>query len=184
MVRPRNVNRYVEEKEIPDWEQETFNSRNEIKKAAQAVTDMGEMLSDMSENKIHKMPLTDEIRKAVLDLKEMKQKRVGPALKRQRLFLGRLLRTNEHVIRELKAKMYEEEQKSKLQNAHFQRLEKWRDRMIEEGDDALNVFMSDYPQVDRTQLRQLIRNAQKERAQEKPPKSARLIFQYLKGLEW
>lgn len=184
MVRPRNVNRHVPEKAVPDWEQEEFNSRTEIKKAAQAVTDMGEQLTGLSEAAIHKLPLTDEIREAVLMLKSMQGKKMGPALKRQRLFLGKLLRSNEPIIAAVKAQLAEEEQKSKLQNAHFHRLEKWRDRLLEEGDSALAELLATYPQVDRTQVRQLMRNAAKEAKQNKPPKSARLIFQYLKGLEW
>ncbi len=39
-----------------------------------------------------------------------------------------------------------------------------------------------YPTADRQQLRSLIRNAQKEKATNKPPKSARQIFQYLREL--
>ena len=40
MVRARNVNRSKIAMEIPDWEQEEFDSRTQIKKAAQAVVDL------------------------------------------------------------------------------------------------------------------------------------------------
>lgn len=172
------------EKDIPDWEQEEFNSRTEIKKAAEAVTDMGDQLSEMTVSAIKKMPMPEDIRQAVLTLKEMKEKKVGPALKRQKLFLGRLLRGNEAAIHDIKMQIQQQEQKAKLQNAHFHRLEKWRDRLLAGGDEALSDLMNEYPQADRTQLRQLIRNAHKEAEQNKPPKSSRLIFQYLRGLAW
>ena len=42
MVRPRNVNRVKKEHEVRDWEQEEFESRTQIKNAAQAVTDLGD----------------------------------------------------------------------------------------------------------------------------------------------
>ncbi|MPQ76026.1 ribosome biogenesis factor YjgA [Hydrogenovibrio sp. JE_KL2] len=181
MVRPRNVNRAKTPKEIPDWEQEEFESRTDIKKAAQAVTDLGEKLAELSESKIKSLGLTDELLNAILLLKRMDK---GPALKRQKAFIGKLLRKNEDLIVEIKEKFQEEEQKAQQQNAHFHRLEKWRDRLIEEGDDALNEFLESYPQADRTLLRQSIRNAQKEAEQNKPPKSSRAIFKYLRGLEW
>ncbi|MDG6772953.1 ribosome biogenesis factor YjgA [Thiomicrorhabdus sp. ZW0627] len=181
MVRPRNVNRTKASTEVPDWEQEEFQSRTQIKKAAQAVTDLGEQIAEMSETDIKKLQLPSEFEQAILLLKTMDK---GPAIKRQKLFLGKYLRQNEPLIVEIKDKLAEIEARTKQQNAHFQQLEKWRDRMVEEGDDALAEFLQKYPQADRQQLRQWIRNAQKEREGNKPPKSARLIFKYLRGLEW
>lgn len=181
MVRPRNVNRTKTPKTVPDWEQEEFDSRTDIKKAAQAVTDLGEKLAEMTESKIRKFDLPDELLNAILLLKRLEK---GTALKRQKAFVGKLLRKNEGLIVEIKEKFMEEELKAQQQNAHFHRLEKWRDRLIEEGDEALNEFIGVYPQVDRSFLRQTIRNAQKEAEQNKPPKSSRAIFKYLRGLEW
>lgn len=181
MVRPRNINRKVTPKEIPNWEQEAFKSRTEVKKAAEAVTDLGEQLTEMTVTQIKKMQLPIEVQDAVLMLKGMDK---GPAMKRQKLFLGRLLRQHEEIIIEIKTKLEEAEIKAKAMNAHFHRLEVWRDRMLAGGDEALNEFMNMYTHADRSQLRTWIRNAQKEAEENKPPKSARALFQYLKGLEW
>jgi len=38
-------------------------------------------------------------------------------------------------------------------------------------------------EADRQQLRQLVRNANKESQQNKPPKASRLLFKYLKELQ-
>ncbi len=76
----------------------------------------------------------------------------------------------------------------KLKNRHnqqvalFHKLEVLRDRLIEQGDGAMDEVIELYPTADRQQLRSLIRNAQKEKATNKPPKSARQIFQYLREL--
>lgn len=76
----------------------------------------------------------------------------------------------------------------KLKNRHnqqvalFHKLEMLRDRLIDEGDEAMADVIALYPQADRQQLRSMIRNAQKEKAGNKPPKSARQIFQYLREL--
>lgn len=181
MVRPRNVGRMVEEKAVPDWEQEAFESRTEIKKAAQAVTDLGEKIAQMTEAQIHKLQLPQEFTDAVLMLKSMGK---GPALKRQKMFVGKLLRQNEALIVEIKGKLAELEAKQKQQTAHFHQLELWRDRLLNEGDAALSELLEHYPQIDRQQMRQWIRNASKEAQQNKPPKSSREIFQYLKSLNW
>jgi len=181
MVRPRNVGRVQAKKATPDWEQEEFESRTDIKKAAQAVTDLGEQLSQMTESEIKKLDLPTTLLDALMLLKRMDK---GPALKRQKLYIGKYLRQDEPLIIEIKSKLAEIETKKKQQNAHFHKLEKWRDRLIEEGDAALHEFLENYSHADRQQLRQWIRNAKKEKAESKPPKASREIFKYLKGLEW
>lgn len=181
MVRPRNVNRVKQKKDIPDWEQEEFESRGDIKKAAQAVTDLGLQIAEMSEDQIKKLNLPQAFTDAVLLLKTMGK---GPAIKRQKAFIGKMLRQDEPLIIQIKETLAEIDLKKKQQNAHFHKLEKWRDRLVSEGDEALAEFLGDYPQADRQQLRQWIRNAQKEQQQNKPPKSSREIFKYLKSLDW
>jgi len=181
MVRARNVGRKTEKVSQPDWEQEEFDSRSQIKKAAQAVTSLGEELSELTVSQINKLGLPEDFREAILMLKNMEK---GPALKRQKLFVGRFLRNDEELLIEIKAKIESQRVKEKQQNAHFHRLENWRDRMLAEGDEVLNEFVMDFPLADRNQLRQWIRNAKKEAEHNKPPKSSRAMFQYLKGLEW
>ena len=76
----------------------------------------------------------------------------------------------------------------KLKNRHnqqvalFHKLEVLRDRLVEQGDDAVPEVLNLYPHADRQQLRAMIRNAQKEKATNKPPKAYRQIFQYLREL--
>ena len=60
--------------------------------------------------------------------------------------------------------------------------ERWRDKLIAEGSNALTELLNEQPQADRQQLRQLLRNAQKEVEAAKPPKSSRLLYHYLKDL--
>ena len=59
------------------------------------------------------------------------------------------------------------------------KIERWRDRLIaEEG--ALTEFLRDMPGVDATEARQLIRNARREAAENKPPKSSRALFRLIR----
>jgi len=60
--------------------------------------------------------------------------------------------------------------------------ERWRDRLISEGNDALTALLDEQPHADRQVLRQLLRNAQKEVETGKPPKSSRLLYRRLKEL--
>src|SRR5690554_5638579 len=77
--------------------------------------------------------------------------------------------------------VYDELEQEKLRRDHaFHRLEAWRDRLLDEGDSAVEAFIADYPDVDRQALRQLIRNAQREREKGKPPPSARKLFKLIR----
>jgi len=76
--------------------------------------------------------------------------------------------------------------KIKAKSAHATRelhqLEHWRERLLSDDKQALTELLDKYPGADAQQLRQLIRNAKKEISLEKPVKSSRLLFKYLKGL--
>jgi ribosome-associated protein len=81
----------------------------------------------------------------------------------------------EPIARQLAAWKGESEEEKAL----LHRIERWRDRLIE-NDEALTLFLNEYPQADATQLRQLIRNARHEAASSKPPKSSRAIFKLVR----
>ncbi len=53
---------------------------------------------------------------------------------------------------------------------------------MDEGDKAIDDVMEQYPDADRQRLRQLARQAAKEKKSGKPAKAYREIFQILKAL--
>lgn len=65
----------------------------------------------------------------------------------------------------------------------FHRLERWRDRLLAGGDEVLGELLDVCPNIDRQQLRQLVRTAKQELEHNKPPVSQRKIFKYLKALD-
>jgi ribosome-associated protein len=80
------------------------------------------------------------------------------------------------------AKLEELRHKHEVNSGHFKMLEHWRDRMLSEGNKAIDEFILEYPQADRQLLRQLQRNSQKEKDTGKPPAAARQLFKYLRQL--
>jgi ribosome-associated protein len=62
-------------------------------------------------------------------------------------------------------------------------LEQWRTRLIDDND-AMKSFLDEYPNVDRQQLRNMVRNAQKEMHSEppKPGTSYKKLFQMIKEI--
>lgn len=151
-------------------------SKSEIKRDAEALKDLGAELVDLGKNALDKIPLDADLRAAV----ELAQRIKKEGRRRQLQLIGKMLRQRDPEPIQIAL--------DKLNNRHnqqvalFHKLEQIRDRLIDEGDDAISLVLELYPQADRQQLRSLLRNAKKEKATNKPPKSARQIFQYLREL--
>ncbi|ACT08622.1 MULTISPECIES: ribosome biogenesis factor YjgA [Dickeya] len=168
--------------EIPDASQDDEDeeiiwvSKSEIKRDAEALKALGTELVELGKNALERIPLDDDLRAAI----ELAQRITKEGRRRQLQLIGKMLRARDPEPIQTAL--------DKLRNRHnqqvslFHKLEQLRDRLIAEGDGAVPDILALYPQADRQQLRSLVRNAQKEKAANKPPKSARQIFQYLREL--
>ncbi|MEW6133277.1 MAG: ribosome biogenesis factor YjgA [Pseudomonadota bacterium] len=149
-------------------------SKTKRKEAMLALQDIGEELVKLPANKLEKLDLPEELRRAVEDCRRFTR---HGAIRRQLQYIGRLMRGVDEapIARQLAAWRGESDEEKALQH----RIERWRDRLIE-NDEALTLFLNDYPQADATRLRQLIRNARHEAAHDKPPKSSRAVFRLVR----
>ena len=163
-------------KQPTDDEEEIFLiSKSQLKRESHALTDLGKELVELAPSKLKTIPLSDNLQEAIALTRRLK---TGSGRKRQLQYIGKILRTTdaEPIIAAMNA--------LKLEHAHenvrLHKLEQWRDRLVEEGDSALGELLAENPDADRQHLRQLLRNAQREQKQNKPPKSARELFKYLR----
>lgn len=102
------------------------------------------------------------------------------ARNRQLKYISKLIRNEDVSVLE---RYLEEAGDARRKEAHLlHRLEQWRERLLEQGDAAINDLLTEFPHADRQQLRQLLRTAQKEQQQQKPPAAARKLFRYLREL--
>jgi ribosome-associated protein len=151
-------------------------SKSQLKREAHALQALGEALVGLNKAVLAKIPMPEALRNAILEAQHIRQR---GALKRQLQFIGRLMRetTEADAIRQA----YEQATHPLQQDvAQHHRIERWRDRLLTEGDTALGEWLAENPDTDRQHIRQLLRAAAKERATGKPPKSARELFRYLK----
>ena len=158
-------------------EDNEFISKTQRKRECHTLQELGEALIALSRNSLEQIPLNDDLKNAILEAHRIKQR---GAMKRQRQYIGRLMRdADSDAIQQAYDRITSPHQVD-VQQLH--KIERWRDRLIEQGDDALGELLNDYPHADRQHLRQLSRTASREQEQHKAPKAAREIFQYLKGL--
>lgn len=165
--------------EPSDQEEELYDgpSKSQLKREAHAMIEVGERLLNVPKDQLHQIGLPDVV-EAVLDAKKIKK---GNARKRQMQYIGKLLRKADTTELEQLLNRFDA---STIEHAtQFHQLESWRERLIEQDNDALSEIIEQYPSVDRQHLRALTRNAIQERQKEKvPPVQFRKLFQFLKSL--
>ncbi|EGN74885.1 hypothetical protein A28LD_1902 [Idiomarina sp. A28L] len=153
-------------------------SKTQLKRHSQDMHDLGVKLVKMGSNGLKQIPLDDETFAAVKLAKKIENKREG--YRRQLQLVAKLLRQRDTAP--ILAAIDELENRALYQAAHFHALEKWRDRVINQGDDAIQELLDVYPHGDRQQLRQYARQAAKELEQNKPPAASRALFKYIRSL--
>ena len=150
-------------------------SKSQLKREMHALQALGEAIIAMTPAERARFPLSDDMLAAVEETARVRSHEG----RRRHMQYGGNVRRREN-LEAIKALYDELEQEKRRRDHAFHRLEAWRDRLLDEGDSAVEAFIADYPDVDRQALRQLIRNAQREREKGKPPASARKLFKLIR----
>ena len=150
-------------------------SKSQKKREADFLQKTGVKFIDLSVAKLDSLPLTDNLRKAIMDAKSIKS---HGAKRRQAQLIGKLMRAADYeAILEAYEKILEEDS---AVTANFHEIEQWRDKLIHEGKDALTEFINQYQPEDVQQLRQLIKKAVDDQLKEKNTGAAKALFRYLR----
>ena len=161
---------------IPE-DDDDWISKTQRKKECDDMQQLGEDLLKLQKSELLELNLPDILHNALDDAHRIHQR---GALKRQKQYIGKIMRDVD--VDEIQKQYDDLTHKHDLNNAHFKRLEKWRDRIIEEGDSILNELIDTFPDIDRQHVRQLIRKAKKEKDSNKPAGTYKQIFKYLRDL--
>ena len=149
-----------------------YVSKSQLKRDSHAIQDLGKRLAALPADHLARIPLDEPVLEAIALAHRIQNKR--SALKRHYQFLGRLLRARDtDAIAAALAEIDNESQHS-IQRHH--RAERWRDRIIEQGSDAIEALVAEVAQADRQKLRQLWRNHQHAKSDAKRSQHARLLY--------
>lgn len=153
-------------------------SKSELKREAQEIFKLGRRLVGMTAPQLQALPLESDVRNAISDAQSI---RSNKAHKRQLGFLAGLLRKAN--LEPLRAALDAVDNSARESHASHHRCEAWRDTLLQEGDAALSRLLEACQDAPVQQLRQLIRNAQREASNNKPPASARKLFRALRAID-
>lgn len=152
-------------------------SKTQIKREMHALQEMGKKILELNKDQQQKLQLSDDMYRAI---DEYHRIRSNEAKRRHLQYVGKLMRNEDSEAVAEKLALFDTT--SDAYNRQFHKLEHWRDRLVAEGDSALNALVAEQPDTDRQTMRQLIRTAQKEQSQGKPPAAARKIFRKLREI--
>lgn len=150
-------------------------NKTQIKRELAVLFALAEEMSELSAAQQKNLELPEKLHQSVTEVSGMAH--TGARKRLLKFITGQLHKMDIEPVLEKLAKM-------KTKSAHAVRehhiAERWRDKLICDGNDAIILLLDEQPQLDRQYLRQLTRNAQKEAELAKPPKSSRLLYHYLK----
>ncbi|MBS0589954.1 MAG: DUF615 domain-containing protein [Proteobacteria bacterium] len=153
-------------------------SRSQLRREALDVLRLAHALVEMTDTQLGRVPLDDDLRDEVRRARAVTQQ---IARKRQTQFLAKQMRKlDDAELDAIRATLEHDRGDLRREAAALHRIEQWRDRLIDGGDDALNDYLAQHPQADRQRLRTLARQARNERERGTPPHAMRELFRVLR----
>jgi ribosome-associated protein len=156
--------------------QEAPISRTQRKKQVLALQDLGGELVALSEDQLTRIELPERLRDAVIAARRITK---FEAKRRQLQYIGKLMRGID--AEPIRAALDAVLAGSRRQIALHKRVEAWRERVLA-GSGALDELLAEYPEADARRLRALVRGTLRERAENRPPRSYRELYQALRAL--
>ncbi|MBJ8434128.1 ribosome biogenesis factor YjgA [Acinetobacter pittii] len=131
-------------------------SKTEQKKAVQRMAALGEQLAQLSVKQIQKLPVDERLIDALMEVQNISS---FEARRRQFQRIGKLLRNEDETV----ILSYLTPQQGAKKQAQLMR---WVDRMIEQGDPAINEFSKIYNASERHTLRQHVLRINRDKSQQ------------------
>jgi len=149
-------------------------SKTRKKAQMHALQKLGIELVDLSKERLASMQLPESLVDAI---REAQRITAHEGRRRQMQYIGRLMRDIDPARIQERLDAWRGQSKAEVARQHG--MERLRDKLIAD-DSALTDFAQKHPDVDLQALRNLIRNARKEAAEGRPPKSYREIFKVIR----
>ncbi len=158
----------------PDQESDIeYVSKTRLKKEMLLLQKLGEELITLTSKQLDKLPLPEDLRTAIDAAQKMTKNR---ALYRQRQYIGKIMRHLDATpIQEALDKLRHPEREA---NARFHKVERWRDELSAHPEKTTD-FVTEFGTIDRQQLGQKVRAANKELKTGKPVGAGRALFRLI-----
>lgn len=156
--------------------EDDYKSKSELKREMHALQEIGKRLMDLRPDQVEPLPISDRLRAAIDESRRIRQ---HEARRRHLQYVGKVMRQEDQLDQLIQA--LEAFDAGSAEHTRRQHLaERWRDRLIAEGDSVVGEFIDYCPDADIQHLRNLARNARRDAQKEKNTGQARKLFRYLR----
>lgn len=160
-----------------EYPEEEIKSKTQLKDEMHELQALGEALLALPLAVYQTMPLPEELDSAINAARKII---AHGARRRQMQFIGKVMRNID--VKDIQEAYNAWQTGNKKLAREHHHLEEVRDKLIAGEKAVFDELLAEHPDCDIQQLRQLIRLAQQEKKQGKPPKNYRKLFQLLKEL--
>lgn len=153
-------------------------SRSEQRRQALDVLALAGRLAELSDAQLGKLPIPEDL---IPHIEQTRRMTAHVARKRQTAFLAKQMRREDDTVLEaIREGLDASGETARAETAALHKVERWRERLLEEGNQALTELLDAHPGADGQRLRQLVRNTHEERKRNKPPHAFRELFRALR----
>lgn len=155
-----------------------YLSKSQLKREMDALQATGLQVVKLTDNQLATIPLDDELREAIMLARRIQKKH--EAFRRQMQFVGKLMRLRD--VQPIQAALDQVTGRQQQATNHFHSIEQWRERVLQQGEEAIQELCQQYPEADRNHLQHLRHEHQQQLQHNKPPMASRQLFVYLRQL--
>lgn len=151
-------------------------SKSQLKREMHALQGIGKQMLELNREQLDSLQISDTLRHAIDESVRIRQ---NEAKRRHLQYIGKIIRQEpdpealQTAITAFSAGSVEHTRRHHL-------TERWRDRIITEGDSIIGEFLGHCPGADVQHLRNLARNARKETQKQQSAGHSRKLFRYLR----
>ena len=150
-------------------------SRSQLKRESAAVQELGEELCKLPSQVLIDLGVDEELREAII---VWQKTATHEGKRRQMQYVGRLMR-NVDTRRLFTAwRKFKADGAASAKALH--EIEELRQRLIDNAPGVWSEVFSKFPDIDRHELEQLVKEAREEQKAGKPPRAFRAVFRFLR----
>lgn len=157
-------------------DEEFIKSKSRLKREMHALQDLGKRMLDLSNDQLTGLPMSETLKAAIVESRRIRQ---HEARRRHLQYVGKVIR-NEDDPEALRRAVEAFDTGSEEHTRRHHLAERWRDRLVAEGNAAVSGFVDQCPTTDVQHLRNLLRNAQKDVETGTNTGQGRKLFRYLR----
>ena len=150
-------------------------SKSERKRRSDDLQSLGEALIDLPASEFDALPLPENLREAVLLARRIT---AHGGLYRQKQYIGKLMRKID--AEPIRAAMEAKRERERVEALRFRRVEQWRDRLLQEGESAVQRLATEVPDIDVAAVTDLVTRARAEQPTGDATGASRALFRLLR----